>query len=30
VLPPNTVAQVRTHDDRGETVTEYAILHQYA
>ncbi len=31
VLPPNTVAEVRTHDDRGaETVAEYTILHQYA
>jgi hypothetical protein len=30
VLPPNTVAQVRTHDDRGiETVAEYTILHLY-
>jgi hypothetical protein len=31
VLPPNTVARVRTQDDRGTvTVAEYTILHLYA
>jgi hypothetical protein len=31
VLPPNTVAQVRTHDEGGTvTVAEYTILHLFA